>query len=244
MSERHPVKAVIVGILYIFIFVVLVWLGVNILLGIEPEMEFLFNNTVYYATILGIPMAALAAISAYFEPGELYRLVFSLAGVVVSIFYFIFVLGSLDLGWHGDEFVYSISTGGILMLIIILMILKGSYRVTEYVLCRDKKEENEQEELLKRAEELKQEGWLVDDLIETINTDTEQGRKTLAWYEGRIDSLRRIKNKYESLDADGYQLKTEELEIDMLDPRNDPTGLEKRVDRLADWISKKKSKEM
>ncbi len=130
------------------------------------------------------------------------------------------------------------------MLIIILMILKGSYRVTEYVLCRDKKEENEQEELLKRAEELKQEGWLVDDLIETINTDTEQGRKTLAWYEGRIDSLRRIKNKYESLDADGYQLKTEELEIDMLDPRNDPTGLEKRVDRLADWISKKKSKEM
>ncbi len=242
MKEKHPVKAVITGILYVVVFVVLVWLGITILLGMEPEMEFLFNNTLFYAVMLGIPMSALAALGAYFEPGEMYRLIFTVSCVIVSLFYFVFVLGSLDLGWHGDEFVYSISMGGILILIIILMVLKVGYNITEYALCRNKLKagNDERDELLRRAKGLKQEGWLVDDLIETIKTDTEQGRKALEWYEGRIESLRWIKSKFESLGTHEYQLSTEKLERDMMDPRNDPAELEDRVDKLADHINDKK----
>ncbi len=244
MNDRHPVKAAIVGIIFVVIFVVLVWLGVNILLSMEPEMEFLFNDTIFYAALFGVPMAALAAMSAYFEPGELYRLVFSISGVPVSILYFIFLFGSLDLGWHGDEFIYSISMSGILMLIVIFLILKGGYNVTEYVLCRNNEDLDEQEDemLLNRAEGLKQEGWLVDDLIETIKADTEQGHEALEWYERRIDALRPIKNRYGSLEAHRFQLKTWKLEKDLMDPRNDPKELEKRVDKLADHVRKEMNK--
>ncbi len=240
MKERHPVKAVMSGILHFVIFVALIWLGVSMLLEMEPEMAFLFNDTVYYAMILGTPLAIVAALGAYFHPGEPHRLIFGLSHTGVAAAYFFFLFGSLDLGWHGDEFVYSISMTGIFMLIILLMILKGGYNITEYVLLRDKKtvaQEDSVEELLNRAKELKQEGWQVDNLIHTIKTKPEEGHRALSWYEERIDLLRGIKDMYDSLDVHELDLNTGKLERDLTDPHNDPEELRSRVNKLADHVN-------
>ncbi len=121
-------------------------LGVYILLAYHPEMDFLFEGTVLYAILIGTPVAIFAGLSAYYEKGELHRLVFSIIRVALSIIYFIVLFASINLGWEGDEFIYSISLTGLVLLTIIALILNGIYHALEYIIHRPKPPEVSKEE--------------------------------------------------------------------------------------------------
>lgn len=136
--ETHPIKAVIVTAVYIFLSVALVYIVVTLVTGIDPELEFLFENTILYAAAIGIPMSVLAGLTAYFGPGDVYRLIFGIARVITSIVYFVFVLGSVNLGWEAETFNYDIVMTGLMFLIIVGFALRIVYFITEYWITKDK----------------------------------------------------------------------------------------------------------
>ncbi|MFO7991366.1 MAG: hypothetical protein R6U61_03610 [Thermoplasmata archaeon] len=136
--ETHPIKAVGVTIIYILLSVVSVFVLVNLVINAEPELEFLFENTIMYAAAIGIPMSVLAGLTAYFGPGDVYRLIFGVARVITSIVYFVVVLGSVNLGWEDEAFNYDIAMTGLMFLIIVGFALRIAYYITEYWITKDK----------------------------------------------------------------------------------------------------------
>ncbi len=134
------------GIIYFLLAVVFVSLGIYVLLIYQPDMDFLFDKTMLHSIIIGTPLALFAGLTAYYEKGEVNRLIFSMIKVALSIIYFVALFASINLGWEGDEFIYNISLSGLLVLIIIALVLNAIYHILEYIIHRPKYPEKVDEE--------------------------------------------------------------------------------------------------
>lgn len=145
--DRHLIKGIIMTIVYLVVFVILVWIGITLLLSNVPDAGYIFENTLIYAVALGVPMAAFAGLAGYFDKGERYRLLFAEILTALTAVYFIVVLRSLNLGWTGEDYEYTLTVPGILLMIVLVLILKGSYHGVEYYIHRKKKREKAREEL-------------------------------------------------------------------------------------------------
>ncbi|MFW6141801.1 MAG: hypothetical protein ACOC53_04510 [Candidatus Saliniplasma sp.] len=144
-DKRHPVKAVILTVLSLIIFVALVWIGVSMITSNIPEIGNIFQNTGMYAVLIGIPLAITIGITNYFSKGDKKRLVFGLISTALLIIYFVFILRSLNLGFEGDEFTYAITLPGIIILTVIACIIRGVlYGVEYYLYQKETVEKNEE----------------------------------------------------------------------------------------------------
>lgn len=97
-----------------------------------PEIEHIFQNTVTYAVLIGIPLAITIGISNYFSKGDKKRLTFGMVSTAILIIYFVFVLRSVNLGYQGEEYAYLITLPGIIILTVIACIIRGVIYGIEY----------------------------------------------------------------------------------------------------------------
>lgn len=95
---------------------------------------------------------------------------------------------------------------------------------------RKVREEEKRKELLKKASEWKTEGLRVDELIETLKKDLEQGKKMFKDYKENIEELRLLRKKYSLLERRNRSFDTIEIEHNL----NDPTAVEELRDRIEE----------
>ncbi len=131
-SEKHPIKAAISIVLSLIFFVIIVWIGISMVTSAIPEIEHIFQNTVTYAVLIGIPLAITIGISNYFSKGDKKRLTFGMVSTAILIIYFVFVLRSVNLGYQGEEYAYLITLPGIIILTVIACIIRGVIYGIEY----------------------------------------------------------------------------------------------------------------
>ncbi|MGM0510728.1 MAG: hypothetical protein ACQESD_06340 [Thermoplasmatota archaeon] len=139
--ETHPVKAVIMAVVYLVVFGVMPFILISILTSTFGDIAFLFNNTGMMALLLSIPLAILAGVAGYFDKGEIYRMI---PGIVLSVFtmiYFVVVIGTLDLGWEGDDYTYALTMPGIILLIVLVLLVKAGYFPLEYYVFQKKRDD-------------------------------------------------------------------------------------------------------
>lgn len=149
--ERHPIKAVIVSAVYFIFLVLSVYLVVNTLLDRFPEMGYIFNNTLNYALMIGIPVAILAGLTAYFDKGEIYRMLFGEGRVALTIIYVIFMSRSLNIGIQEQGISFELTIPGIITLVIIGLVLRGIFYLVEYYVYPEEEEPAQEHE--KRVED-------------------------------------------------------------------------------------------
>lgn len=152
--ETHPIKAVVMAVVYIVAFGVLPYVLIWFATTNMGDIAFLFDNTGMMAIALSIPLAVLAGVASYFDKGELYRMI---PGIILSVFtiiYFIVVLGTLNLGWEGDDYTYALAMPGIILLIVITLLVKAGYFPLEYYVFQKKKDRLEEERTREPEEEV------------------------------------------------------------------------------------------
>ncbi len=150
-DKGRPLRAVLVLSAYLVISVIVIYIVISQLTALEPGFEDFFQNTITYALAFGIPMSIFAGLSAYFRPGETLRLILCLITTVIMALYVYFVTGSISLGWDADTFTYTITKGGLIILILVAVALKGVYHVIEYFI--EKEDEEEPEPITAEVEE-------------------------------------------------------------------------------------------
>lgn len=152
-NKIHPLKAVLFTIFSLILFVGLIWFVVNMISTEIPEIEHVFQNTAIYAVILGIPLAITIGITNYFGKGDKNRLVFGLISSVIFILYFVVVLGSINLGFEGEDFTYTLTITGIIVLTVIACSIRGAFFALEfYTYQKDTKTKGVQKEEHKEVE--------------------------------------------------------------------------------------------
>ncbi|MFO7791868.1 MAG: hypothetical protein R6W73_02660 [Candidatus Saliniplasma sp.] len=130
--KNHPIRAAIFAILSLILFVALIWFGVSMATTMVPEIEHIFQNTAMYAVLIGIPLAITIGITNYFGKGDKRRLVFGLISTGVLIIYFVMILRSINLGFEGDEYSYTLTITGIIVLTVIACAIRGVFYVLEF----------------------------------------------------------------------------------------------------------------
>ncbi|MFW6040869.1 MAG: hypothetical protein ACOC85_03435 [Thermoplasmatota archaeon] len=138
--EGNYVKAVLFFFVYFLFLVIFVYFGIYYLLNNYPKMDFIFENTVFYAVIIGTPVAILAGLTAYFSKGDIYRLIFGLSRVGLTILYVFMIYKSLNIGWQEEDIFLQITIPTIIILLIIGFSLKGIYYFLEYKIYSKKYE--------------------------------------------------------------------------------------------------------
>ncbi len=121
-----------IGIAHFLVFVVI---AVSVLLYVSslyPELEGVFQNTVYYMILFGTLIALFATTTAYFNKGEIFRMVSGIVKALCLIAYTTSIYNSLDFTIEVENFVASVSFPGLLDLKIGLLVLYGGYFVFEY----------------------------------------------------------------------------------------------------------------
>lgn len=136
MSDKeftnHPIKATLLTIISLIVFVALIWFGVSMAITEVPEIEHVFQNTSLYAVLIGIPLAVTIGIANYFDKGDKKRLTFGLVSTALLIVYFVMVLGSINLGFEGEEYTYTLTITGIIILTIIGCAIRGGFYALEF----------------------------------------------------------------------------------------------------------------
>ncbi len=130
--NKHPIKASIFMILSLIFFIGLVWFGVSMATTEVPDMEHVFQNTAMYAVMLGIPLVITIGLTNYFDKGDKKRLIFGLISTGVLIAYFVMVLGSINLGFEGEEFTYTLTITGIIVLTVMACAVRGIFYALEF----------------------------------------------------------------------------------------------------------------
>ncbi len=135
-KKRGLGRPIIVGLVYFFFFVVLVIGVIMYLQASYPELENIFQDTIFYVIIFGSILALFGALTAYFEKGETLRLVSGITKAAILIAYVLVVYYSLDLTLEIDTVTADVSFPGIIKLKLILIILYGAYYSFEYFFYR------------------------------------------------------------------------------------------------------------
>ena len=121
-----------IGIAHFLVFVVI---AVSVLLYVSslyPELEGVFQNTVYYMILFGTLIALFATTTAYFNKGEIFRMVSGIVKALCLVAYTTSIYNSLDFTIEVENFVASVSFPCLLDLKIGLLVLYGGYFVFEY----------------------------------------------------------------------------------------------------------------
>ncbi|MFW6176139.1 MAG: hypothetical protein ACOC40_00420 [Thermoplasmatota archaeon] len=132
--ERHPIKAVIVGIVYFILLVVVALISISMITSAYPGYAYIFDGVTMNILIFGTLVSILGAVTAYLNKGEIYRMISGIAKTVgLAVYIYTFITG-LDLNIEIEQVTAEISIPGILMLLMILMGAKAGYFVLEYYL--------------------------------------------------------------------------------------------------------------
>jgi len=143
--ESHPIKAVIMAVVYLVVFGILPFLLISFLNSMFGDISSLFNDTGMIALALSIPLTILAGVAGYFDKGEIYRMIPGITLSIFTIIYFVAVIGTLNLGWEGDDYTYALTMPGIILLIVIVLLVKAGYFPLEYYVFQKKKDELQQQ---------------------------------------------------------------------------------------------------
>lgn len=133
-ENRHPIKAVIMGIVYFVLLVIIPIVSISMITGSYPDYEYIFEDVTSNIIIFGTIVAVSGAITAYFDKGEIYRMI---SGIVKSGFlgiYIFTVMRGLDLSIETEQITAEIALPGILALMMILIICRAGYFPLEYYL--------------------------------------------------------------------------------------------------------------
>lgn len=139
-EDNHPVKAIIITILYLLIFVGTA-VGITFLTTSYSETGYFFKHTALFAAGIGLPLSLLAGLTAYYDKGTKKRMIFGFVSGALLLIYFVAVINSLNIGWEGEEYVYQITIPGILILIVITVLLRLIYYGLEYRIYNKKDNE-------------------------------------------------------------------------------------------------------
>jgi len=144
--ERHPIKAAIVGIIYFVLLVVIALVSISMITSGYPDFEYIFEDVTTNIIIFGALAAVLAAVTAYFDKGEIYRMISGVAKIgALAVYIYTFITG-LNLTIDMDQVSAEIAIPGILMLIMILMVVKAGYFLLEYYIYGVREEKQKEEE--------------------------------------------------------------------------------------------------
>nr|AGF92950.1 membrane protein [uncultured organism] len=143
--DRRPIRAGIVFTLYLLILVLGIYAGKEIIMQTNPQFSHIFNGTVMTAAIFGVPVAITAGLTAYFDLGEIYRMIFGIIHPALLIVYVVMLVNSLNIGWEGETYSYYIGMPGILFLIAVALIVKAIYYVVEYYVYWKREQRREEE---------------------------------------------------------------------------------------------------
>ncbi len=144
-QDRHPIRAGIVFTLYFILLVIGIYAVNEMIMQTNPQFDHVFKDAVTIAAILGVPVAITAGLTAYFDRGEIYRMVFGIIHPVILIIYFVMLVNSLNIGWEGETYSYSVGMPGILFLIAVALIVKAIYYVVEYYVYWKREQRREEE---------------------------------------------------------------------------------------------------
>ncbi len=95
-------------------------------------MENVFDNTVMYAVLIGVPVAITIGITNFLQKGDNKRLILGLISTGLLVVYFWMVLGSINLGFEGDGYTYNLTMPGIILLTVVACIIRGLFFVIEF----------------------------------------------------------------------------------------------------------------
>lgn len=130
---------IVIGIIHFLVFVVLAAGIIYYVSGLHPELEGVFQNTLENVVIFGSAIAFFATITAYFNKGEVLRMVAGIVKALSIMAYGLNIYYSLDMTLEIENIVANVSFPGLLNLKIGLIILYAFYFVLEYLLYREDK---------------------------------------------------------------------------------------------------------
>lgn len=143
-EEKHPVKGMIITILYLSIFVGIAGI-VTFLTTSYAEASHFFDGTAIFAAGIGVPLSIFAGLTAYHDKGTKKRMIFGYISGALMLIYFIAVLSSLNIGWQGEEYVYQLTIPGVLVLIAITVLLRFIFYGLEYRIYNKRKKRVEKQ---------------------------------------------------------------------------------------------------
>lgn len=133
-ENRHPMKAVIMGVIYLVLLVIVPLVSISMITSSYPNYEYIFDDVTSTIIIFGTITAVLGGVTAYLDKGEIYRM---LSGIVKTVFlgvYIFTIIRRLNLYIETEQIAAEIAIPGILALMMILVILKAGYFPLEYYL--------------------------------------------------------------------------------------------------------------
>ena len=133
-NRRHPIKAVIMGIVYLVLLIIVPLASISIITSSYPNYEYIFDDVTSTIIIFGTITAVLGGVTAYFDKGEIYRTVSGVTKTGFLGIYIFTVMSGLDISIDTEQFTAEITLPGILTLILILVIIKAGYFPLEYYL--------------------------------------------------------------------------------------------------------------
>nr|AGF93033.1 membrane protein [uncultured organism] len=133
-ENRHPIKAMIMGIVYLVLLVIVPIVSISMITGSYPDYEYIFEDVTSNIIIFGTIVAVLGAITAYFDKGEIYRMVSGITKTGFLGIYIFSVISGLDLSIDIEQVTAEIALPGILALMLILVVIKAGYFPLEYYL--------------------------------------------------------------------------------------------------------------
>ncbi len=144
--ERHPIKAVIVGLIYFVLLVVVAFISISMITSSFPDFEYIFDDITRNIIIFGTFVAILAAVTAYFDKGEIYRMISGIGKTGFMAIYIFTSLTGLDISVEIEQVTAEIAIPGIILLMMAMMVMKAGYFPLEYYLygIRDEKKEREE----------------------------------------------------------------------------------------------------
>ncbi len=131
-EKRGLFLPLMIGIVHFLVFVVIAVSVLFYISDLYPELEGVFQNTVYYIILFGTMVSFFATLAAYFNKGEIFRMGFGIGKIFCLIAYTTSIYNSLDFTIEVENFVASVSFPGLLDLKIGLFFLYGGYFVFEY----------------------------------------------------------------------------------------------------------------
>lgn len=144
--DRHPIKAGIIGAVYFVLLVIVALASISMITSSYPDYEYIFEGVITNIIIFGSLTSIVAAVTAYFDKGEIYRMISGiLKTVFMAVYIFTFITG-LDLSIEIEQVTAELAIPGILGLIMILMVVKAGYFPIEYYLYGIRDEQKKREE--------------------------------------------------------------------------------------------------
>ncbi len=133
-ADRHPIKAAIIGIVYVILLIIVPIVSISMITSSYPGHQHIFEGIINDIILFGSITALLASVTAYFDKHEIYRMLSGIGKTGAMGVYIFTVITGLDLTIDIEQVTAEITIPGILTLMMILVILRAGYFPLEYYL--------------------------------------------------------------------------------------------------------------